>query len=464
MSNMIAQAALLIWPIVSLIMFMMMPAWRATIWTILGGYLLLPISTAFDFPGIPPLDKMSIPNLVALALAPIMARSGEFQWPRSRTVNCLILAYVLLPFATAYTNPEPIYIGRVVLPGLGFREGLSAAIGNALEVVPFLLGAAMLGTAARHRELLLALVVAALAYSLPILAEVRLSPFLQSWVYGVNDAGAFLQQMRSGGFRSMVFLGHGLLVSTFLAMALVSAAGLARTRVRVFSLPMGAITAYLAILLLLNKSVGAVVLAAVLIPALLFLRSRRFLTVALALAMLVFVYPIVRGAGLVPIETVTQAAASISQERAESLQFRLDNERILLDRADKKPLFGWGAYGRNRIVVLTDWGETRDVSVTDGSWIILLGIGGWIGYLACFGLLCYPALRAFRYRRLDVPIVSLTLLAAHILNILDLLPNSSLQPVTWLIAGALASMSVRRQRSDSNGLPGSGEVRVSGIS
>jgi hypothetical protein len=326
----------------------------------------------------------------------------------------------------------------------------------------------MLGTAARHRELLLALVLAALAYSLPILAEVRLSPFLQSWIYGVNDAGAFLQQMRSGGFRSMVFLGHGLLVSTFLAMALVSAAGLARMRMRLFSLPMGAIAAYLAVLLLLNKSVGAVFLAALLIPALLFLRSRRFLTVAMAIATLVFVYPIVRGAGLVPLETVTQAAATISQERADSLKFRLDNERILLDRAEHKPLFGWGSYGRNRIVVMTDWGETRDISVTDGTWIILLGIGGWSGYLTCFGLLCYPALRAFRYRRLQVPIATTTLLAAHVLNILDLLPNSSLQPVTWLIAGALASMSVARARPSSPGAVASGQEagqeRVSALS
>jgi hypothetical protein len=64
---MIATIALLAWPVIALILFMVMSAQRATVWTILGGYLLLPFSVILvDLPGIPELDKSNIPSLAAL--------------------------------------------------------------------------------------------------------------------------------------------------------------------------------------------------------------------------------------------------------------------------------------------------------------------------------------------------------------------------------------------------------------
>ena len=42
-----------------------LPVERALIWSILGAYLLLPPVAASTFPLIPPLDKVSIPNLAA---------------------------------------------------------------------------------------------------------------------------------------------------------------------------------------------------------------------------------------------------------------------------------------------------------------------------------------------------------------------------------------------------------------
>jgi hypothetical protein len=439
---MIAYGALIAWPVVALALYLSLPAGRATIWTLLGGYLLLPVITNFDFPGIPPLDKTTIPSLAALILAPLFARHGEFRWPKSRTVNLLMLVYVLVPFATGFTNGEPITIGATTLPSIGFRESLSASIGNMLEIVPFLLGASLLGSERGHRQLLIAFVTAALFYSLPILAEIRLSPILQGWVYGVGQAEMFLQQIRSGGFRSMVFLGHGLLVSTFCAMAVIGAIGLWRMRLNLFAIPASLIAVYLAIILLLNKSAGSVLIVLVLAPLLIFLRSRQFLGVAFALAVLIVSYPAVRGANIMPLTSIVQIIGMVSPERAHSLDFRLRNEEMLLNRAERKPLFGWGSYGRNRVIVTTAWGTTADVSVTDGSWIIVIGTAGWIGYIACFGLLAYPFWRGFRLRRVGLPLASITLLAMHLLNLLDLIPNSSLRPITWLLAGSLVGMTV----------------------
>ena len=73
----------------------------------------------------------------------------------------------------------------------------------------------------------MALVVAGLAYSVPMLIEVRLSPQINIWVYGFFQHN-FDQMMRYGGFRPIVFLPHGLWVAFFALMALVAAVGLWR--------------------------------------------------------------------------------------------------------------------------------------------------------------------------------------------------------------------------------------------
>jgi len=448
MGNMIAHGALLMWPFVALILYLSMPAGRATIWTILGGYLLLPVITAFDFPGVPPFNKYSVPTLCALLLAPIMARRGEFRWPSSPTVNLLMALYILMPFVTGLNNTVPISVGTVTIPGMGFKESMRAAFENLLDVGPFILGAALLGNERGHRNILIAFVAAALVYSIPMLIEIRLSPFLQRSIYGVLQSGYFQQQMRSGGgFRSIVFLGHGLLVSTFCAMAFIAAMGLWRMRVRMFSISAGLIGLYLAVILVLNKSVGAIVLALLMAPMVYYMRPRRLFSIGLVLAAMIAIYPALRGFDILPVHRVTEAIEMVSADRAQSWSFRLKNEDLLLNRAEEKPLFGWGSYGRNRVLIQTDWGETKDISPTDGTWVILVGTFGWVGYIACFGLLTYPFWRGFRLRGKALPIATTTLLMMHLLNLLDLIPNSSLRPITWIIAGALANMaamSVRR--------------------
>ena len=117
------------------------------------------------------------------------------------------------------------------------------------------------------------LVVAGLFYSLPMLFEVRMSPQLHTWIYGYFPH-SFLQQMRDGGFRPVVFIGHGLGVAFFAMTTVVAAAALWRTRARVFRLPAGAITAYLGVVLLLCKSLGSLVYAAVAVPLVRFASPR----------------------------------------------------------------------------------------------------------------------------------------------------------------------------------------------
>ena len=71
-----------------------------------------------------------------------------------------------------------------------------------------------------------------LVYSLPMLFEIRISPQLHRWVYGYFPNDAFVQQMRGGGFRPVVFFPHGLALALFTAIALLCVFIVMRARLR----------------------------------------------------------------------------------------------------------------------------------------------------------------------------------------------------------------------------------------
>ncbi len=135
---------------------------------------------------------------------------------------------------------------------------------------------------------------------------------------------------------------------------------------------------------------------------------------------------------------LAKLSSAISEARAESFDFRMRNEDMLLDKANLRPWFGWGTWGRNRIY---DPRSGKDLSVTDGRWIQVIGSFGWIGLIAEFGLLalpvfsCVKTLRYIKSRREAVIMAAVTLLLG--INVLDLLPNNTMTPWTWLMAGAL---------------------------
>ena len=63
MSNAFASIVLYGWPLVVLMLFRLLPRTEAIIWSVLGGYLFLPLGTGFDLPLIPVVDKNAVPAL-----------------------------------------------------------------------------------------------------------------------------------------------------------------------------------------------------------------------------------------------------------------------------------------------------------------------------------------------------------------------------------------------------------------
>lgn len=433
--NWFATLALLAWPFIALWLYQTRPVNQATLWTILGAYLLLPVGASIKLAeGIPQLDKTSIPNLAALV--------GCLLIRRLRFLNGFGVAEVLLlmlligPFVTSELNGDPVVSGSIRFSSLGPYDGLSAIIAQFLFILPFFIGRQLFRTPADFEEILRTLVIAGLLYSLPMLFEIRMSPQLHRWLYGYYPFG-FITQMRYSGFRPSVFMENGLVTAFFAMTAIVAATAFWRTQTRVLKLRPARITAYLSAVLVLCKSLGALIYGAVLVPLVRLTRPRLQLRIAMVLVSIAVAYPLLRSADLVPTKYMLDAATSISEERADSLRTRFDNEQQLLERASQRLLFGWGRWGRSR--VFDESG--KDISITDGGWAITLGQFGIFGFLAEFGLLALPVLRAaaaLRFAESERDSIFLGALALIIgINMIDMLPNASLSPWTWLLAGAL---------------------------
>ena len=414
-----------------------MPAVRATLWSILGAYLLLPKGTEVDLPMLPPMDKESLPNLAAFFVCRIVLGKRVPLLPRYGAAHALMLVYIVSPFITALLNTDPVVAGSTYIPGMNLYDALSAVIRQFLFILPFLLGLQFFKSVKDIEAMLMVLVVAGLWYSLPMLFEVRMSPQLHTWLYGYFPH-SFVQQMREGGFRPVVFIGHGLLVAFFAMTAVVAAAALTRIRPLIGQFSSGAITGYLMVVLLLCKSMASIVYAGTLVTVVFLCRPKTQVRLAVIMVSIALTYPLARGAGWFPVQEISELSSAISEARAESFDFRMRNEDMLLDKANLRPWFGWGTWGRNRIY---DPRSGKDLSVTDGRWIQVIGSFGWIGLIAEFGLLALPVfssvktLRYIKSRREAVIMAAVTLLLG--INVLDLLPNNTMSPMTWLMAGAL---------------------------
>ncbi|SEN32632.1 hypothetical protein SAMN05216227_101152 [Pseudorhodobacter antarcticus] len=437
MPNPIAYLMLLMWPVIATALFRRLPREQALIWSILGAYMLLPPLANFNLPAVPDMDKFTIANLCALALTIWVLNEKVSFLPRSLIGRTLIVLYVISPFATAMTNPDPIPILSGDVPALRLYDSAATVTYQFIALIPFFLARTLLRSEVAMRAIIAALVAAGLVYSVPMVLESRLSPQLNVWIYGFFQHD-FLQSMRGNGFRPMVFMPHGLWVAFFALMAAMAALvhlrlGTAAERPKQLMIFM-----YLCVVLVLCRSVGPMVYALMLIPVILLLGRRWQIALAALLGVIVLSYPLLRGAQLVPMDAILDYAYAFSPERHQSLNFRVMNEEELLARAAYKPLFGWGGYGRNLIM---DPIDGRILTIPDGQWIIVLGTYGWLGYIAEFGLLIMPLIflgrEALLQRSTAFSPYACAIALIYAVNLVDLLPNATLIPFSWLMAGAL---------------------------
>lgn len=446
---MIAPLALIIWPVISVIFYRVLSLPFALSATLIGGYLFLPALTSLDLPLLPALDKHTIPALSALVLTLIALRQPDQSWrvlsgwvPKSPMGTVLMAGVVVGAFVTALANGDAQYIANTILPGLSLYDGFSIALESAMMLIPFILARKIFASGEGQNVLLQCIVIALSGYALLALYEIRMSPQLNRMIYGFFQH-SWEQHVRAGGFRPIVFLEHGLWLGILTSIAALCAMGLGRhTTGRTRWLWFGA-ALWLTMVLVLSKVFGALMGTLVLAPVILFLPTRIQLFVAVAITLIVLTYPVLRAANMIPIDRIMTFAADVDPARAQSLKYRVDNEEILLKKANERPLFGWGGWGRNR--VYDEFGQ--DISTTDGKWIIELGKGGWLRYISVFSLMAWGLLGLAIQRKAKIPSASIILVIAMTANLIDMLPNSGVSPITWMIAGALFGRTEREAQS-----------------
>jgi len=439
MPNTFAYLALFGWPLVAIVLYRKGSMEVATFWIIVGGYMFLPKGTVLSLPGLPSLDKDEICALSAL-IGYAFNKNAGFSMKGIGVTKYIFAALIISLGFTTYFNFEPIYWPEF-LNGMSIHDAIAFSIQFLLSIIfPYFIGWKVFRTFDSQLIIFKLFVMAALFYSLPVLFEIRMSPQLNTWLYGYYPS-SFLQSARDGGFRASVFMGHGLLVSIFLSVAVICAAGLWKNRIRAWRI-FSPVTALflLFIVLLLNKSLAALVYAVVAFFCIKFLSFRVQHSLAMVIVLMSLLYPMSFLLENSPQDMIIETIGKYNPMRAASLEFRFKNEKILLERVQKRIYFGWGNWGRNRVYV-----GGVDTTVTDGNWIITLGFFGLLGYLANFLLLVVPVIRAhFASRKLNSK-PEQTLLAAHAILVsllfVDQIPNSSLGPWTFLIFGALLGRS-----------------------
>lgn len=442
---MISMIAILGWPLVVFWLFAKRTPAESVSVAIIGAYLLLPRNYTINLPAVPTLSKDSIPAIIAVlaavtmlnaprlrAMAPGMVLPGWI--PRSRSVQLLLALMVLGTVLTVLTNGDRLVYAERTQQALRPYD-IASGLGNALfAILPFLLARKYLAHPEAQQTLTIGLVIAGLLYSILALYEVRMSPQLSRMIYGYFPHD-WRQHLRGGGYRPVVFLYHGLWLAIFFCGSFLAALSLWRSSVGKIRTRWLIAAVWLLMVLVLSKGIGALGIGLFLGALIVFLPIRMQILCAAGLAATLLTYPMLRGAGWAPTETALRIAASVDSAREASLRYRFDNEDILLERANLRPLFGWGGWGRNRVI--DDRG--RDVSTTDGYWVIAIGTKGWLGYLAEFGLLLIPMIYlGLRWKGLGLTPATAGIAMALTANMIDLIPNATLTPVTWLLAGALA--------------------------
>ncbi len=438
------------------------PPAKATAVLFFGGLLLLPEVVFFKPPGLPDFSKLEIVPIWILVWAAVFHRQRLTSSAKSRWFRACVGVLLVGSIITVFLNMDGYSIGSRDFPGHVPYDAVHGVLNALIGIVlPFYLGAIMFRGSSDLRVLLTSMVVASLLYTSLQIVELILSPQLHRWVYGFHQHH-FVQAIRDGGYRPMVFMAHGLAVAIFTALTVMAAAALHKSKIRVSRFPAGWVASYLSVILVLSKSIASLLYALVAVPLVLFASPRVQALTGVALVMLLLLYPVARANELIPIEGLQEwAVENYGSERASSMSFRFGNEEKLLERAMERPWFGWGSYCR--ACVFKPWsGEGAPESVRDGAWIIRLGDHGIVGFLSSFGLLLFPLLALLRRLKYVPRLADRRLLAVLGLMVgfsaFDFIPNGDFTRLAFLLSGALwgclagilqeaAAMRVTRQRA-----------------
>lgn len=423
--------ALYAWiPLVALVFVVLTPA-RAVLFTFLAGWLFLPIPGIEVF-GFDYNKSTAVPLIVFLAVALFDgARLARF---RPRLVDLPIAVFCAAPLASSLGNDLGVYDG---LTGVTYQ--------TIIWGLPYLIGRLYFAAPPGLKQLAVGIFAAGLVYAPLCLWEIRMSPQLHAWVYGVHQH-EWVQTLRAGGYRPMVFMHHGLMVGLWMSAASLIGIALWSSGAlrRLWGIPLPIAVPVLIATTILSKSFGSIVL---LVAGAGILLLMRFVRTSLPLALVVclpLTYVGLRVSGAWAAANLVEVVSEVSPERAHSLAFRIDAEERLRVRAEQQPIVGWGGFGRSFVRQFDD--PTRKETATlDSLWIIVFGKHGALGLASLLLAFLVPVLVLWRRSppalwRHSAAAWPWALALVLTLYAIDSLVNAMVNPVYLLIAGGLCGL------------------------
>jgi O-antigen ligase len=244
---------------------------------------------------------------------------------------------------------------------------------------------------------------------------------------------------------------HGLMVGAWMMAAALIGVWLWKVGVinQLWGIVIRWLVAALLVTTLLVKSAGALLLLAMGLVILFVAKWFRTSLLLLALIVVISSYLFVGVTGTFSSDPIVSVVSEVmDEERAQSLEFRFDNEKILSDKARQRMVFGWGGWGRSR--VYDEWG--KDISITDSLWIIAFGTNGVIGVISITASLLLPVIGfvqrypAFLWHNRKVaPAAALAVLL--VLYMVDCLLNALINPIYILTSGGIAGLALKQTRT-----------------
>lgn len=435
-----AQFALLLALPLILYLFKQFPPHRAVVISFVITELFLPQNVVFSFPGFPDYER-STATCYSIMLATCLYSSQTFKTFKFGWLDIPMLVWCICPFISSMTNSLPAY------------DGLAATLTQTVQYgIPYFLGRLYLNNLKGLHELAMGIFIGGIVYAPLCILENLISPQLHRMVYGYHAIVQFSQSYRLGGYRPNVFMKHGLAVGMWMMATVLIALWFWQSGAlkKFLNIPMNLWFIGLYIIHLLVRSTGAYLYMAL---GVVILFSAKFLRTSFPLVLLIIMLSSYLYLGVTgnftgqKADKIVQTATNITgAERAQSLEFRFNNEEILVEKAIQKMWFGWGAGGGNRVYEYTSTGERKDMAITDSLWIIAYGVNGAIGIIGIFGtsllpaltfsLFGYPAKTWFRPQVAGAAVLSVI----TVLYVLDNLLNDMYNPVFTLASGGLAGL------------------------
>lgn len=437
-ANLLAPIAVGAFPLFALVLFLLYRPPTAVAVSLLVSEMVLPSN--YFLPIHPNwVGKWALPPFVTLLLAVVFARSYVRGSKPFRGIEVSFLVWLIGSFFTYWTNRDPLHYGPATISGEVFADFANDVLLMLCDpFAMFFLGRIAFRTSRDLTNLHRIAIVSALIYTLPVLFEIRMSPQVSNILYGFIPS-AWGMVYRWGGYRPLGLFPTGLHLTSFMLALTIMAVAASRCGIRVRYVPKRAAWIYLAVVLVLCKSTGAILYAAALIPLVLFASPRRLGQVARILMVVFLAYPILRYFDLIPVDAIVNLFSSnVSSERAGSLGYRFEMEKGMMDLTSLRPWWGWGGYGR---AFVHDLVTGRSISIPDGAVVINISTHGWVGLYSYYLPYAYTI---FRLPRLIKKIQSRNdrlLLSAMALNcaviLFDLIFNSAFFPIFMVFIGAL---------------------------